>query len=112
MANAQQPTKRTRHMAIKTFALQEWCEREILILSKIDTKHNWADALTKAQSQQLFYRHMNHIMGMVIPKYSYDMLGISPNAGTISRSEHSYRRLSRSEHKIEGGCHNMDNIPT
>ena len=25
MANAQQPTKRTRHMAIKAFAIQEWC---------------------------------------------------------------------------------------
>ena len=69
MANAQQPTKRTRHMAVKNFALQEWCERDILVLKKIHTTHNWSDTMTKAQGRTLFYRHMNHIMGKLKPNY-------------------------------------------
>ena len=28
MVNAQQPTKQTRHMAVKTFAIQKWCEKD------------------------------------------------------------------------------------
>ena len=63
-------------MDIKTFAIQEWCERDLIILHKIHTSHNWADAMTKAQSKTLFYRHMNHIMGSIIPQYSKSMLGI------------------------------------
>ena len=91
MANAQQPTKRTRHMDIKTFALHDWCERDLIILGKINTSHNWADMLTKAQSKYLFHRHMYHIMGNIIPEYSKPMLGInydkhSSNAlSTLSR---------------------------
>jgi dUTP pyrophosphatase len=79
MANAQQPTKRTRHMDIKTFALQEWCEKDLIILHKIHTTHNWSDALTKAQGRILFYRHMYHIMGTIIPQYSFKMLGLNIN---------------------------------
>jgi len=30
MANAQRPTKRTRHMDIKTFGLQDWVQRDLL----------------------------------------------------------------------------------
>ena len=75
MANAQQPTKRTRHMDIKTFALQEWCERDLIILHKIHTNHNWADSLTKAHGRTLFHRHMQHIMGSIIPEYSKSILG-------------------------------------
>ena len=32
MANAQQPTRRTRHMDIKHFALTDWVERDLLIM--------------------------------------------------------------------------------
>ena len=107
MANAQQPTKRTRHMAIKTFALQEWCERDLLILRKIDTQHNWADALTKPQSRQLFHRHMNHIMGLLAPQYSFKMLGLDP----IHKQTIPFSKTPSLKHEIEGGCHNTDNNP-
>ena len=97
MANAQQPTKRTRHMDIKTFALQEWCEQDLLILHKIHTQHNWADALTKAQGRILFYRHMHHIMGRLKPAY---VTNVVP---TIS--------ITRKKHEIGGGCDNIDILP-
>jgi hypothetical protein len=35
MANAQQPTRRTRHMDIKTFALLDWVEQDLLLLQTI-----------------------------------------------------------------------------
>jgi len=35
MANAQQPTKRTRHIDIKHFALLDWVEQDLLILHDI-----------------------------------------------------------------------------
>ena len=62
-------------MAIKSFALQEWCEKDLMVLAKIETKHNWADALTKPQSKLLFHCHMNHIMGNIHPNYTQKMLG-------------------------------------
>jgi deoxyuridine 5'-triphosphate nucleotidohydrolase len=71
MANAQKPTKRTRHMDIKTFALQDWVKRDLLCLQRINTGDNYADAMTKSLGRTLFYRHMNFIMGRIVPEYAY-----------------------------------------
>ncbi len=35
MANAQQPTRHTRHMDIKKFALLDWVERDLITLHNI-----------------------------------------------------------------------------
>ena len=78
-------------MDIKTFALQEWCERDLIILHKIHTQHNWADALTKAQSKILFHRHMHHIMGKIPPKYCNKMIGNS-----VQKSFQSHAQNMRS----------------
>ena len=69
MANAQQPTKRTRHMDIKLFSLLDWVERDLTILKDISTHDNAADAMTKMLPRQLFYRHMDTYMGKRIPPY-------------------------------------------
>ena len=69
MANLQQPTKRTRHMDIRNFALQEWVQSDLLKLIRIDTSDNWSDVMTKATARTLFYRHMNYIMGKIVPEY-------------------------------------------
>lgn len=70
MANAQQPTKRTRHMDIRNFALQDWIERDLLVLKRIQTSHNYADAMTKALARTLFYKHMTYIQGKHLPAYA------------------------------------------
>ena len=70
MANAQQPTKRSRHMDIKYFALQDWVKRDLLLLKRIQTKNNYSDALTKPLQRVLFYKHMNYINGKYIPEYA------------------------------------------
>jgi len=67
MANAQQPTKRTPHMDIKTFSLLDWVEQDLLTLHRISTHDNAADHFTKSLSQQLFHRHSDTIMGRRVP---------------------------------------------
>ena len=69
MASAGQPTKRTKHVDIKHFAIQDWVERDLLTMKRINTADNSADAMTKSTARTLFYRHNNHIMGKIIPSY-------------------------------------------
>ena len=71
MAKSQQPTRRTRHMDIKAFAIQDWVERDLIILQRINTSDNEADSMTKATDRTLFYRHNDFIMGKVKPAYTY-----------------------------------------
>jgi len=58
-------------MDIKTFGLQDWVQRDLLCLKRIATADNYADAMTKNVGRTLFYRHMNFIMGRVVPAYAY-----------------------------------------
>ena len=71
MANAQKPTKRTRHLDIKYFELCEWVERDLIKLERIDTSLNMSDHFSKQLGVLLFYRHNDYIMGRVPPKYSH-----------------------------------------
>ena len=70
MANAQKPTKRTKHMATRHFALQDWVNTDLIILKRINTSDNYADAMTKALPRILFYRHMEYIQGKTISPYA------------------------------------------
>jgi hypothetical protein len=70
MANAGKPTPRSRHIDIKFYALQEWVERDLMVLKRIDTSINISDALTKPLARILFYRHRDFYMGYVPPTYS------------------------------------------
>jgi hypothetical protein len=63
MANAQQPSNRTRHIDIKTFALTDWVEHDLITLMDIVTSDNCADHMTKALPKVLFYCHTDTLMG-------------------------------------------------
>ena len=69
MGNAQQPTRRTRHMDIKKFSILAWIQRDLLLLHKISSSENCSDVMTKQTGRQLFYRHFDYIMGRVIPSF-------------------------------------------
>ena len=69
MANAQKPTRRTRHMDIKHFALLQWCETDQIILSAISTSDNAADGMTKPLATTLFNRHRATLLGHRAPTY-------------------------------------------
>ena len=96
MANAQQPTKRTRHMDIKTFALQDWVERDLIRLKRINTSDNYADVMTKATGRTLFYRHMNYILGKIPPSYCRQNL-------SILKTPSSHNSKSRKTAESTGG---------
>lgn len=69
MGQAQKPTRRTRHMDTKFFGLQDWIKRDLIIMKRINTGDNYSDAMTKSLGTTLFHRHMNFIMGKIIPAY-------------------------------------------
>ncbi len=98
LANAQQPTKRTRHMDIKNFALQDWVKEDLIRLIRISTNDNYADVMTKATARTLFYRHMNYIMGKVIPTYVKGLESFTQSS-SVSKSSR-LRRLKTREGKV------------
>ena len=51
MGNSHKPTKCTKHLAIKYFALLEWTDRDLIVLKSISTHDNNSDILTKATIQ-------------------------------------------------------------
>jgi hypothetical protein len=69
MANAQQPTRRTRHMDTKYFAIQDWVEHDQLDVTQIGTALNISDAFTKALGRIKFYEQTDVIMGRRTPPY-------------------------------------------
>ena len=71
MANSGQPTKRTRHMDTKYFAIQHWVDIDLLTLKRVGTTDNESDAMTKNLGRTLFYRHLDYMMGKVIPAYAH-----------------------------------------
>ena len=70
MATANKPTRRTRHIDIKYFAILDWVNRDLIDVKEIGTSDNAADNLTKANSKTLFYRHADTIMGKRRPVYA------------------------------------------
>ena len=69
MANASRPTRRTRHIDIKHFALMDWVATDQLVLMSISTHDNPADGLTKSLGPHLFQRHCATLLGKRKPSY-------------------------------------------
>jgi hypothetical protein len=69
MVNAQQPTRRTRHMDTKHFAIQDWVAHDQIDVAPIATANNISDAFTKALGRIKFYEQTDVIMGRRIPPY-------------------------------------------
>jgi deoxyuridine 5'-triphosphate nucleotidohydrolase len=97
MANAQRPTKNTKHIDIKHFALQDWVQDDLLKLKRIDTSDNYSDVFTKATGTTLFYRHNEYVMGKVIPEYALKCI----NKLTLSLSTLSM--FKRTQDTLEHG---------
>ena len=70
MANQGQPTRNTRHMELKNFAIQQWVERDLLVLRRITSQNNHADAMTKVLGRTKFHQHFDYIMGRIKPVYA------------------------------------------
>ena len=69
MANARQPTRRTRHIETAQFALIDWVEKDLLCLKFVESSLNCADAMNKPLSRIQFYKHFDRIMGRMVPNH-------------------------------------------
>ena len=69
MSQNLKPTKRTRHVDIRHFALLDWVNQDLLQIKKINTHDNASDTLTKSLGKTLFYRHADTLMGRRKPTY-------------------------------------------
>ena len=63
MTQNQKPTKNTRHVDLRHFAVVDWVSQDLLLIKKISTHDNTSDTLTKSLGKTLFYRHTDTIMG-------------------------------------------------
>ena len=70
MVSAQAPTKRTRHVDIRYFALLDWSTTKRLTAVNIPTDKNPSDAFTKAVGRTKFHQHADSYMGRIPPPYS------------------------------------------
>ena len=84
MGNAQQPTRRTRHMDIKQFVLIDWIEHDLLTMKRISTSDNYSDTMTKQVGRVLHYRHFDYILGRIQPKYTKFKMQVSPFKDQLS----------------------------
>ena len=69
MANAGRPTKRTKHIDTRHFAILSWVENDLITLKRVPTNDNSSDALTKNTPRILFNRHVDYILGRTQPEY-------------------------------------------
>ena len=70
MVSAQAPTKRTRHVDIRYFALLDWSTTKRLMAVNIPTDKNPSDAFTKAVGRTKFHQHADSYMGRIPPTYT------------------------------------------
>jgi hypothetical protein len=74
ITNAQQPSRRTRHVEIKEFAVQHWVEDERVVYEDVITTHNPSDSLSKATGRIKFWEHFDVLMGRRLPQYASNAL--------------------------------------
>ena len=70
LANAQQPTRRTRHVDIKQFVILQWTEDETITYVDIPTQHNISDSLSKPVGRIKFYEQNDILMVRRTPAYT------------------------------------------
>ena len=72
MVDAGAPTKRTRHVDIRYFALLEWSETGQIKAEAIPTDANLSDSMTTATGLIKFHQHADLYMGRTPPHYVPD----------------------------------------
>jgi hypothetical protein len=69
MTNAQQPTKRTRHVDMKGFVILQWTEGEQITFKDVPSALNPSDSLSKPTGRVNNYEHRDILMGRRRPQY-------------------------------------------
>jgi hypothetical protein len=63
LANAHQPTRRTRHVEIKHFIILQWTDDKFIDFVDTLTDENYSDSLSKPTGRTKFYEHTDVSMG-------------------------------------------------
>ena len=90
MTNAQQPTRRTRHVELKQFAVLQWVKDEQIIFGDIGTAYNISDSLTKQTGRTKFHQHHDLLMGRLRPTYARSTDPTLPIISKCSFSAYDY----------------------
>jgi hypothetical protein len=69
MSRAAQPTKQTRQIDIRHYALNDWVERDLVTLEDCASGLNASDLATKHTGGILFARHLDNISAQLLPSY-------------------------------------------
>jgi hypothetical protein len=86
VTNAQEPTRRTRHVELKEFAALQWVEDEQIIFGNIGTATNMSDSLTKQTGRVKFCQHHDTSMGRLRPACARHPLPRQPFMSKIAIS--------------------------
>ena len=97
MVSAQAPTKRTRHVDIRYFALLDWSTTKRLLAVNIPTAKNPSDALTKAVGRTKFHQHADTYMGRIPPMYCTN----PETLAHVSRLTHYTLRTTRQHSPLD-----------
>ena len=62
MANAQQPTRRTRYVGMKHFVILQWIDDKFINFIDTKTDENYSNSLSKPTLQTKFYEHTDIFM--------------------------------------------------
>lgn len=94
-------------MYIKKFGLLDWVERDLLILCRISTSDDYADALTKATGPYLHYRHFDYILGKHVFIYTAHMHLFESNQKSLSNYYLYLHNISFVFYRRRGGYHTI-----
>jgi hypothetical protein len=70
LADAHQPTRRTRHVEMKHFIILQWTGDKFIDFIDTSTDENYSDSLSKPTGRTKFYKHTDVFMGRRKPAYT------------------------------------------
>jgi hypothetical protein len=70
LANAHQPTRRTRPVEMKHFIILQWTDDKFIDFVGTSTDENYSDSLSKPTGRTKFYEHTDVFMGRRKPAYT------------------------------------------
>ena len=84
LTNAQQPTRRIRHIDMKDFCILQWTEEERIIYQDVSSALNVSDSLSKPTGCTKFYEHTDVMMGRRKPNYVKSTNAFLPSFSTCN----------------------------
>ena len=85
LANAQKPTRRTRHVELKHMVILQWTDDEFIRYKETKSESNYSDSLSKPTERTKFNQHCDIFMGRRKPAYAA-LTSIIPHDTVLSHT--------------------------